>query len=1242
MTARRNAVLAAAAIIAILVAGAVFGARLHLQEDVMALLPKGDRVIADQLFVLDRFSALDRVYLDVSAENGDEETITAVADKLYDDLNASGLFERIHYQTSSDTMLDVITFLESNRPLLFDEAAAQEAESLLAPDAMAQRMQHLHRQLLDPLNALTASQVRKDPLGLDGIFLRRAQRLNPVNSAPSDDGRIWSDDGRHVLLIATPRFRSDETPHTENMAQRLAAIREACVRDAPSVRISYAAAPLAALDNAHAIKNDIARAMFASTVSLALLSMLFFRRWSYILLSFLSSAVGMALAAAVFGIVNPWISGISFGFAAAVMGITVDYSTHLLFRVDNAGAEGPPVPAVARAMRTPLLTAALTAMAAFFCLRFSSLPGLREMGLLAVLGVLGSIVSALYALPYLVRKPRKAARRAFVPLTRYAEAFLEYRQGHRLVLLALCVVVAAITVLGLGRVEFEGDMEKLNYRSPAARADETLIRNTWSGLIAAVAVVGGPSPDAAWEANERILPILTALRSEKQIDSVQSLAPLLPSQREQQSNLQRWRQFWSPERRTQLHASLERAATPLGFAEDAFEAFWQSLDIEPEVFELSATPLRDIVEGFTASRNSEHLIMTRFTLANDASLPDVAARLREAVPDARVAYKRYFASHISRLVRNDLGWVACWASLSVLACLYITLRRAELAVVAFIPIGLSVLVTLGVLGLLRIPVNMFNGLFIVLILGEGVDFSVFLLDSVLERGSHGRKLQGDAIGSVFISALTSVCGFGALVCASHPAFFSTGIACLVCIGATLLTSLLLAPELIRILIPNDGKYGAPSAQHLFGGAWALIYMTAAMLLYRLLLRPVVRMRHRAPDARARFARRYLRGMAYWLLRSWPYPHSERLVLDIDANTFKQPAVIVPNHQSGFDIMACLSLPVEMAMVVKKWVWNSPLMGRLVRDAEFVLAGEDEPEALLAACARLLKKGVSILMFPEGTRSRDWRIGRFHVGAFELACRTGCDVLPVLLSNTRACLPRNAYWIGDHRTVTRVLPRIAPQSYTSDFRARDLARDVKRALLDRQSADWRVAQDGRAFWCNLRSFYNYLGPTVETRVARELRRDPLCRAIDGLVPVAGRIVDVACGYGVRANLLALKSIDRQVLGIDIDEECIRAAQWTIQARPNITFHWGDPRDVMPEAIDAILFIDVCAPEPESLLAHVCEALLPGGMLVFRQRHCPVDTYARLFRERHMKLIEEHPEIARRHETVWVLRKARHEG
>ena len=123
--------------------------------------------------------------------------------------------------------------------------------------------------------------------------------------------------------------------------------------------------------------------------------------------------------------------------------------------------------------------------------------------------------------------------------------------------------------------------------------------------------------------------------------------------------------------------------------------------------------------------------------------------------------------------------------------------------------------------------------------------------------------------------------------------------------------------------------------------------------------------------------------------------------------FNKPAVYICNHQSHLDLPCQLMLTPKIVILTKDWVWNNPLYGLIVREAEFYPVSTGI-EQLMPKLKSLVERGYSIALYPEGTRSENCRIGRFHKGAFAIAEQLGLDVVPMFLYGPGRILPKKTY------------------------------------------------------------------------------------------------------------------------------------------------------------------------------------------------------------------------------------------
>ena len=145
--------------------------------------------------------------------------------------------------------------------------------------------------------------------------------------------------------------------------------------------------------------------------------------------------------------------------------------------------------------------------------------------------------------------------------------------------------------------------------------------------------------------------------------------------------------------------------------------------------------------------------------------------------------------------------------------------------------------------------------------------------------------------------------------------------------------------------------------------------------------------------------------------------------------FKKPAIIICNHQSHLDLMTMLIHTPKLVCLTKDWVWNNPLYGNIIRDAEFYPISEGM-ETLLPKLKSLIDRGYSIVVYPEGTRSPDCSISRFHQGAFHIAEQLHADILPIISYGAGKALPKKGKLLHKWPIRIEIDKRICPEEMQS--------------------------------------------------------------------------------------------------------------------------------------------------------------------------------------------------------------------
>lgn len=185
---------------------------------------------------------------------------------------------------------------------------------------------------------------------------------------------------------------------------------------------------------------------------------------------------------------------------------------------------------------------------------------------------------------------------------------------------------------------------------------------------------------------------------------------------------------------------------------------------------------------------------------------------------------------------------------------------------------------------------------------------------------------------------------------------------------------------------------------------------------------------------------YIYGNPFWKVR---VIGSENIVKG-------QCYVVVVNHQSSLDIPLLYRLPMQFKWVSKAEVFKVPLVGWnlwLNRHIGIARGNAISARHMVERCVASLSRGNSVLIFPEGTRSRDGKIGRFKEGAFLVAREAEVPILPVVVHGTSEALPRDSFVAKRRQTFTiKILPPISTDE-VAKHSAAELSILVKQQMVD---------------------------------------------------------------------------------------------------------------------------------------------------------------------------------------------------
>ena len=185
---------------------------------------------------------------------------------------------------------------------------------------------------------------------------------------------------------------------------------------------------------------------------------------------------------------------------------------------------------------------------------------------------------------------------------------------------------------------------------------------------------------------------------------------------------------------------------------------------------------------------------------------------------------------------------------------------------------------------------------------------------------------------------------------------------------------------------------------------------------------------------------------------WVNPFWSLTKQGLDRADRRRTYVIVANHQSMADILCIFNSFLHFKWVAKKSLFKIPLLGWNMSLNGYIPIDRGNPESreqCMEKCRSWLRRGSSVLLFPEGTRSLDGKLQPFKIGAFQLALETGHDVLPMVVRGSLHAIPKHSRLLsGKSRMQLEVLPPISVAPYRSMDRETavlELSRAVREAI-----------------------------------------------------------------------------------------------------------------------------------------------------------------------------------------------------
>ncbi|MCR5710378.1 MAG: MMPL family transporter [Bacteroidales bacterium] len=783
-----------------------FGARLHYEEDIIKLMPRSS---LDSELAFGDIGLKDKIFIQITATDPDAApdtwTLGSYIDEFTDAVRSRDSAGRyivgILSSLEIETALGAMDFGFEHLPTFIDTAYYRAFASALEPSAIEAQMARNVEIIENDMTGDETQIVCSDPLNLRGLFLAGIlpEEGGSIGGYTVDEGHFFCPDKTVAMAFITPAFTQTDSYNSIRFARILTQEKARFEEAHPDARVLVHGTPLGAVSNAGTIKKDLALTVGISLVLILLILLACFRKPA-----FLGHMIAPVLYGTVFALACLyWIKGtmslMALGVGAIVLGVALSYCLHVLihyYYVED-------VEKTLSEEATPVVLGCVTTIGAFMALLFTESELLRDFGLFASFALLGSTFFALVFTPQFLKKEHVKHKHAGgFPMV---DRINNLPWDRHWAILGLMAAVLVVGIVMSPRVKFDSDLRNLDFDNPELTESQTLYaeKNQSGNMDLYFAVWDDEDLDQALEYNKQMASRLEALKEAGLVKGYIDFVPLLfPTTREQEERIAAWNAFWTPERVARAKADLSASARRHSLDPSLFAPFYALVeaDYEPgNLFEAGLVPPELMSNYIEEQPSGRKMVFTSVTFAPE-DMDEVIAGTIDG-PNSLVLEPFYYCRNLVEIIHDDFSTTLWISSLFVFIVLLIAFRNLWVSLVAFLPMFLSWYVLQGLMAIFGLEFNMINIVISTFIFGIGVDYSIFVMEGLLQEARTGERDRLDYHKvAIFFSALVLIIVVASLIFARHPAISSTGKITLIGMVTTILLTYSLEPFLFRLLM----------------------------------------------------------------------------------------------------------------------------------------------------------------------------------------------------------------------------------------------------------------------------------------------------------------------------------------------------------------------------------------------------------------------------------------------------------
>jgi len=1118
----KNRILSIAIALGIAVLCLFFASKINFEEDINQIIPKNEKSDLTAK-VLKQLNFSDKIIVIIENKYGEESfQLSEAADRFLESIKPlQKHINSVQGKVNDDEISETFDFVNQNLPLFLDENDYKEIERKLNKDSIAKQVESNYVSLVSPTSLVTKDFIKKDPLGITFLGIKKLNALNISKDFKLEDNYIVTKDGNNLLLFIEPKNKSNDTKNNETFINRLNEIKDNLNKEFKGkTELSYFGSPVIAVANAQQIKKDIQNTVIISMTVLLILLIYYFRNIFTPIIVFLPTVFSVLLALLVLYFIKDKVSAISLSVGAILIGITIDYALHILTHYKHSNN----VEELYKEITKPIILSSVTTAVSFLCLVFVRSEALKDLGLFASITVLFASVSALIIIPQLYRPKEKTEKTN----TNFIDKIGSYPYEKNKPLIIICSLVIIVCLFGFRQVGFNEDIGDLNYIPKDLKISEAKLEKLSDMTSKSIYTISyGNSEEEALTKNSQLNSFLEKEKKEGKILSYNSLGNVVLSEKDQQKKINAWNNFWNENKKQQTISELINNGNKFGFNSSAFEQFNENLNKR-----YSVLSLKDY-QKIQALQISEFLSQENgfYTVSNivkvDETKRDTFIKDVETKQNALAIDRQQMNENFLGLLKKDFNTLINYSLLAIILTIIVFFRNFELTLLTMFPIVLTGVVTAGLLYFLGLELNIFSTVVCTLVFGVGDDFSIFLTKAMQKEHTTGKNELPTYRISIILAVFTTILSIGSLIFAKHPALHSLALVALIGMFSVIIITSTLYPFWFRFLIINRTKKGlSPITLRLFlHSVLSFLYYGLGGLFFSIFGSIFVR---NSKGTTLILIKLILAKFLTSVLYSNPFV-KKKVIVNLREN-FSKPAIIIANHTSFLDTLAIAMATHKIVYLVNDWVYDSLIFGKIVKALGFypVSQGiENGKEKLKEKIAQ----GYSLVVFPEAERSYTNDVKRFHKGAFYLAEEFGLDILPLYIHGNSEVLPKGDFVIYDGSITVKIGERISKDNLSFGETYSERTKKINQYFREEFAKLRNEIEDKNYFKKKL--FLSFL--YKETEVVKAVKQDfkqnkSIYFELNKHIPKDATILHISDDFGQKDMLLTLQQAGRRIFSL----------------------------------------------------------------------------------------------------------------